>query len=155
LHISTCLEGLYQDIERNNTDKKQKELVSTTVTAKELLQKVADAAGSIIKHLWQSRWGLHMRRYDFNTFTHGMVRHKADFSVTLDINLQDKLKCAISAHAFQNVMMFSLNPVKRIIVNKAELPCEKRFLTNIGFNFWASGKSSVSNDDYFHNKCLV
>jgi hypothetical protein len=55
----------YQDLARNNSDEKQKELVSVTVTAKEVMQKIADTAGNVIKHLWQSRWGSHMRRYDY------------------------------------------------------------------------------------------
>lgn len=103
---------------RNNSDKKQKELVSAIVTAEELMQKIADTAGNVIKHLWQSRWGLHMRRYDYNTFTPGMVRYKADFSATLDIHPQDQLNRAISAHVIQNVMIFSLNPVYRQVTNK-------------------------------------
>ena len=48
-----------------------------------------------------------MRRFDYNTFTYGMVRYKADFSATLDIHPQDQLNCAIAAHAIQNVMIFS------------------------------------------------
>jgi hypothetical protein len=136
----------YQDLARNNSDKKQKELVSVTVTAKEVMQKIADKAGNVRKHLWQSRWGSHMRRYDYNTFIAGMVRYKADFSATLDINPQDKLNCAISAHAKQNVMIFSLNPNIRTIVNKAGLPFDKRFLLNIGFNFW--GPSPLGAEPY-------
>ena len=31
----------------------------------------------------------------------------------------------------------------------------KRFLKNIGFNFWASVNYSLSNNYYFHYKCLV
>lgn len=145
----------YRDMVRNNSDKKQKELVSVTVTAEELMQKIADTAGNVIKHLWQSRWGSHMRRYDYNTFAPGMVRYKSDFSATLDIHPQDQLNCAISAHAIQNVMIFSLNPVYRQVTNKLGLTCTKRFITNIGFNFWASGNYSLSNNYYFHNKCLV
>lgn len=145
----------YQDLAGNNSDKKQKELVSVTVTAKDVMQKISDTATNVIKHLWQSRWGSHMRRYDYNTFSDGMVRYKADFSATLDINPQDKMNCAISAHAIQNVMIFSLNPSIRNIVNKAGLPFDKRFLLNIGFNFWGSGNYSLSNNYYFHNKCLV
>jgi hypothetical protein len=30
----------------------------------------------------------------------------------------------------------------------------KRFITNIGFNFWASGNYTLSNNFYFHFKCL-
>ena len=40
----------YRDMVRNNSDKKQKELVSVTVTAEELMQKIADTAGNVIKH---------------------------------------------------------------------------------------------------------
>ena len=145
----------YRDMERNNSEKKQKELVAVTVTANELMQTVADTAGNVIKHLWQSRWGSHMRRYDYNTFTTGEVRYKADFSATLDIHPQDQLNCAISAHAIQNVMIFSLNPVHKVITNKSGLTSIKRFITNIGFNFWASANYSLSNNYYFHNKCLI
>ena len=99
---------VYRDIARNNSDEKQKELVAMTATADKLLKKIADTAGSVMKHLWQSRWGSHMRRCDNNTFTHDMVRYKVDFSSTLDIHPQDQLNCAIAAHAIKNVMIFSL-----------------------------------------------
>ena len=126
-----------------------------TVTAAQLMQKIADTAQSVIKHLWQSWWGSHQRRYDCNTFTHGMVRYKADFSATLDINPQDNLNCAISAHAIQNVMIFSLMPEFRDVTNKSGLTYRKRFIRNIGFNFWACGNYSLSNNYYFHYKCLA
>lgn len=145
----------YHDIARNNSDKKQKELVAVTITAEELMKKISVTAGSVMKHIWQSRWGSHMRRFDYNTFTEGMVRYKADFSATLDIHPQDQLNCAIAAHAIQNVMIFSLCPFEKDIVNKSGLPCVKRFLKNIGFNFWASANYSLSNNYYFHYKCLV
>lgn len=145
----------YKDVERNNSEKKQKELVLVAVKATELMQKIADTAGNVIKHIWQSRWGSFMRRYDYNTFTAGMVRYKADFSATMDINPQDKLNCAISAHAIQNVMIFSLNPSFRTLINETNMSSQKRFITNIGFNFWASGNYSLSNNYYFHNKCLI
>ena len=135
----------YRDMARNNSDKKQKELVAVTVTADELMKKIADTAGSAMKHIWQSRWGSHMRRFDYNTFTEGMVRYKADFSATMDIHPQDQLNCAIAAHAIQNVMIFSLCPYQKDIINKSGLPCIKRFLKNVGFNFWASANYSLSN----------
>ena len=145
----------YQDLERNNSDKKQKELVVVTVTANELMQKIAETAHAVMKHLWQSWWGSHQRRYDYNTFTYGMVRYKADFSATLDINPQDKLNCAISAHAIQNVMILSLAPQFRDVTNKCNYTYSKRFIHNIGFNFWACGNYSLSNNYYFHYKCLA
>ena len=73
---------------------------------------------------------------------------------TLDINPQDKLNSAISVHAIQNVMIFSLNPQVRNVTNKEGLTYRKRFITNIGFNFWASGNYTLSNNYYFHFKCL-
>ena len=145
----------YQDLERNNSVKKQKELVKVTVTAAQLMQKIADTAQPVMKHLWQSWWGSHQRRYDYNTFTYGMVRYKADFSATLDNNPQYKLNCAISAHAIQNVMRFSLLSEFRDVTNKSGLTYRKRFIRNIGFNFWACGNYSLSNNYYFHYKCLA
>ena len=145
----------YQDLESNNSDKKQKELVVVTMTAKEVMLKIASTALPVMKHLWQSWWGSHQRRYDFNTFIPGMVRYKSDFSATLDINPQDKLNCAISAHAIQNVMIFSLLPEYRSVTNRSGLTYTKRFIRNIGFNFWACGNYSLSNNYYFHFKCLA
>jgi hypothetical protein len=84
-----------------------------------------------------------------------MVRYKADFSATLDINPQDKLNCAISAHAIQNVMIFSLAPEFRNVTSKCGFTYQKRFIRNIGFNFWACGNYSLSNNYYFHFKCLA
>ena len=117
--------------------------------------KIASTVLPVIKHLWQSWWGSHQRRYDFNTFTPEMVRYKSDFSATLDINPQDKLNCAISAHAIQTVMIFSLLPLYRSVTNRSGLTYTKRFIRNIGINFWACGNYSLSNNYYFHFKCLA
>lgn len=68
-----------------------------------------------------------------------MVRNKVDFSATSDINPQDKLNSAICAHAIQNVMIFSLNPEVRVVTNKEGPTYGKRFIKNIGFNFWGQG----------------
>jgi hypothetical protein len=144
----------YQDMERNNSDRKQKELVLVTVTAMEVMEKISKTAVAVMKHLWESWWGSHQRRFDYNTFTKGMVRYKADFSATLDINPQDKLNSAICAHAIQNVMIFSLKPEMKMVTNKEGLTHSKRFIRNIGFNFWGAGNYTLSNNYYFHFKCL-
>ena len=81
-----------------------------TVTAERLMQKISYTAIIVMKHLWQSWWGPHQRRYDSNIFTLGMVRYKADFSATFDIDPQDKLNHSIIAFAIQNVIIFSLVP---------------------------------------------
>jgi hypothetical protein len=104
----------YQD----NSDRKQKESVLVTVTAMEVMEKISKTAVAVMKHLWESWWGSHQKRFYFNTFTKGMVRYKANFSATLDINPQDKLNSAICAHAIQNVMIFSLKPEMKIVTNK-------------------------------------
>lgn len=54
----------YQDLERNNSDKKQKELVIVKISAMQLMNKVADTGDAVMKHIWQSHWGSHQRRYD-------------------------------------------------------------------------------------------
>jgi hypothetical protein len=140
----------YHDLERNNSDRKQKELVLVTITAMEVMEKISKTAVAVMKHLWESWWGSHQRRLDYNTFTRGMVRYKADFSATLDINPQDKLNSAICAHAIQNVM----KPEMRVVTNKEGLTYSKRFIRNIGFNFWGAGNYTLSNNYYFHFKCL-
>ena len=144
----------YQDVDRPNSDKKQKELVVTKITGLKLMTKIERDGGAVIKHIWQSHWGSHQRRYDYNTFTSGMVRYKCDFSATLDINPQDKLNSAISAHAIQNVAIYSLMPNTREYKNSAGILIRKRFIHNIGFNYWASGNYTLSNNYYFHYVCL-
>ena len=118
-----------------------------------VMENIPKTAVPVMKHLWESWWGSHQRRFDYNTFTPGMVRYKADFSATLDINPQDKLNSAISAHAIQNVMIFSLMPEIRTVQNKQGLTFGERFIKNIGFNFWASSNYTLSNNYYFHYKC--
>lgn len=118
----------HRDIAHNNNDKKQKEPIAVTITADRLMKKISVTAGSVLRHLRQSRWEPHMRRFKQNTFTEGIVGCKADFSATLDIHPQDELSCAIPAHAIQNVMIFSLNPFQKNVINKSEISCIKRFL---------------------------
>lgn len=89
----------YQNLTRNNSDVKQKELVLVTSTAEELMKKISNSAAEVIKHTWEAYWNSHQRKYLTQNFTYGMVLYKADFSATMDLNSQDRMNCAIPAHA--------------------------------------------------------
>jgi hypothetical protein len=95
-----------------------------------------------------------MRRFDYFTFVPGTGIYKADFSTTLDIVPQKKLNSAIAEHAIQNGIIFSLLPYWKEVTNKNGIVSMKRFITNIGFNFLASGNYTSKNNFYLHFKCL-
>jgi hypothetical protein len=95
-----------------------------------------------------------MRRFDYFTFEPGTGIYKAEFSATLDIVPQKKLNSAIAEHAIQNGIIFSLLPYWKEVTNKNGIISMKRFITNIGLNFWASGNYTLKNNFYFHLKCL-
>ena len=144
----------FQDLSRNNSTTKQKELVEVTTSAEELMQKIETTAPAVILHHWEANWGSHQRRYWKHNFKKGDVLYNADFSATMDLNPQDRLNCAIPAHAIQHVFIFALNPRWVTLTNKDGLPYTKRIITNIGFNIWASGNYTLKTNSYLHDKCL-
>ena len=144
----------FQDLSRNNSTTKQKELVEVTTSAEELMQKIETTAPAVILHHWEANWGSHQRRYWKHNFKKGDVLYNADFSATMDLNPQDRLNCAIPAHAIQHVFIFALNPRWVTFTNKDGLPYTKRIITNIGFNIWASGNYTLKTNSYLHGKCL-
>jgi hypothetical protein len=118
------------------------------------MKKISDSAAEVIKHTWEAYWNSHQRKYLTQNFKYGMVLYKADFSATMDLNPQDRMNCAIPAHALQHVMIFSLSSKIVELVNKEGLPYKKRVIKNIGFNFFASGNYTLKTNYYFHSKCL-
>jgi hypothetical protein len=52
------------------------------------------------------------------------------------------------------VAIFSLMPEEKEITNKNGQSVKKRLISSIGFNYWASGNYTLSNNYYFHYKCL-
>ena len=72
-----------------------------------------------------------------------MVRYKSDFSATLDINPQDKLNSAISAHAIQKVAIFSLLPEVKEIINKNGQSVKKISSTHVSCDVLLIGNPSV------------
>jgi hypothetical protein len=126
----------YRETLKNNTDRKQIELIEVNMTAKELMETIEAKAVPVMKHLWGNWWGSHMRRFDYFTFETGTVLYKSDFSATFDIIPQHKVNSAIAEHAIQNGIIISINPVFREVKNKNGTTSMKRFVTNIGIHIY-------------------